>query len=155
MSIFKALLGILKAVLPFLRSAAEKAFKKLPKEKQEQLIKISQMVEVIKQMRGDSFESVVNKINEVTGIANIDIFVCLMGYLTQKGVEVKQGITLHELIVVIWNDAEKRTETGLKSLWSGISNIVSSVVAEIDWELLLMGVGEFVYRNFVKGKVKI
>ncbi len=152
MSILKTLLGLLKAVLPFLRTAAEKAFKKLPKEKQDELIAISKMVEIIKQLKGKDTDEVFAKISELTGLDKASIVDALIAYYQQKGI-VRFGIK--DIFEPIWNDAAHRTETGLKSLWSGISNIISSTVAEIDWQLLLMGVGEFVYRTFVKGKVKV
>lgn len=154
MSIIKFLGNLLKVVLPFLRSAAEKAFKKLPKEQQQQLIQVSKMVEIIKQMQGKSQDEIIQKITELLGIDKATIVNAVLAYYEQKGIA---GFSLAggTLFKPIWDDAKKRTETGLKSLWSGISNIVSSTIAEIDWQLLLMGVGEFVYRSFVKGKIKI
>lgn len=151
MNIFKTLLGLLKVVLPFLRSAAEKAFKKLPKEQQDKLIAISKLVEVIKQAKGKSTGEMFQLIEKHTGLDADEATQAIIQYWLEKGIEVKDT----NPFAMIWEDAQERTETGLKSLWAGISNIVSSVVAEVDWQLLLMGVGEFVYRTFVKGKVKI
>ena len=152
MSILKTLLGLLKVVLPFLRTAAEKAFKKLPKEKQDELIAISKMVEIIKQMHGKKQSEIISKITELLGIDEPTIVNYILSYYEQKGIV---NFTVDNIFQPIWTDIYKSTETGLKSLWSGISNIISSTVAEIDWQLLLMGVGEFVYRTFVKGKIKI
>lgn len=154
MSIFKFLGNLLKVVLPFLRTAAEKAFKKLPKEHQEQLIQVSKMVEIIKQMQGKPQDEILQKITELLGVDKATIVNAILSYYEQKGIS---GFSLAggTLFKPIWDDVKKRTETGLNSLWSGISNLISSTVAEIDWQLLLMGVGEFVYRTFVKGKVKV
>lgn len=151
MSILKTLLGLLKVVFPILRTAAEKAFKKLPKEKQDELIAISKMVEIIKHMQGSSQEEVISKIITILGIDRGTIFNYLFAYYEQKGIM----FSTENVFQPIWKDASLSTETGLKSLWSSISNIFAATVAEIDWELLLMGVGEFVYRSFVKGKIKI
>lgn len=151
MSILKFLGQLLKVLLPFLMTAAEKAFKKLPKEKQGQLIAISKLVEVVKKSEGLSTGEIFKLIEKHTGLDADTATQYLIQYLYEKGISVKDVSPFQ----LIWDDAIERTETGLKSLWSGISNIVSSTVAEIDWELLLMGVGEFVYRSFVKGKIKI
>ena len=64
MSIFS---NIIKFLLPFLMSAAEKSFKKLPKEKQDQLINISKLVEIIKQTRGKEKDFIVACIKSQTG----------------------------------------------------------------------------------------
>ncbi len=155
MSIFKTLFALLKVVLPFLRTAAEKAFKKLPKEKQDELKLISRIVQIVKIGWEDPKINVDNTIKAImleTGLTEADLFKYIAQYWKEKGITIG---ALKEGIAKIWQDAATRSETGLKSLWSGLSNIVSSTVAEIDWELLLMGVGEFVYRSFVRGKIKI
>lgn len=155
MKILQLLLGILKTVLPFLRTAAEKAFKKLPKDKQDELKLISKIVQIIKVGWADdkvNVDTTIQNILKETGLTEADLFRYIAQYWKEKGITISN---LKEGIAKIWQDASKRTETGLKSLWIGISNIVSSTVAEIDWQLLLMGVGEFVYRAFIKGKVKI
>lgn len=155
MSIIKTLLGLLRVVFPILRTAAEKAFKKLPKEKQDELKLIGKIVQIIKigwETENLNVDKTIEIILKETGLTERTLFVYIFNYWHEKGITIT---TLKEGVAKIWQDASIRTETGLKSLWSGISNIISSTVAEIDWQLLLMGVGEFVYRTFVKGKINI
>lgn len=152
MNIFKTLLNVLKVVLPFLRTAAEKAFKQLPKEQQELAINISKMVEIIKQMLGQPRTIVYKKITELTGFDEHQIIKCMATYSYQNGL--RPGPS-GDYLAAIANEKELKIDSGCNSLWCGMSNIVTSVVAGIDWQILLMGVGEYIYRTFVKGRVKI
>lgn len=156
MSILKFLGDLFKKLLPFLLSAAEKAFKKLPKEQQDTLIQISKLVEIIKQVwqRSETFseEQLLDIIYKETGLTKEQATEMVLAYMREKG---RIATTFGEAVALIWQDAENRAETGLKSLWIGFVNIVGSVVANVGWKVLLLGVAQAVFTNKVKGKVKI
>lgn len=152
MSIWNILFGIVKTVLPFLRSAAEKAFNSLPKDEQVKLIQVSKLVELIKLSKGKTAKEVETLISGKIGISKETAFAWLIEYWQSKGHTVG---SLKEAIELLWADASTRTETGLKSLWSGLNNIVSAIVTNVDWQALLFGIGEYVYRTYVKGRIKI
>lgn len=156
MSILTFLSKLLKTILPFLRSAAEKAFKSLPKDQQDKLIQVSKLVQIIKLAHEAKQTITTDQLQKIildqTGLTPDEAEAALLQYWKDKGKDAKN---FGDAVTLILQDAEQRTETGLKSLWSGLMQLVSTTVAEIDWQALLYGVGEFVYEQYVKGKVKI
>jgi hypothetical protein len=156
MNILTFLSSLAKKLLPFLMTAAEKAVKQLPKETQEELINISKIVEVIKQSYlkegGVSVKEISTAILKQTGLTQEQSAEYLIAYLKQKG---QEAGNFEEAVGLILADASQRTDTGLKSLWSGIVNILAATVSNIDWKMVVMGIVQAVYVNSVKGKVKI
>jgi hypothetical protein len=153
MSIFTKIWGGIKQLLPFLMDAAEKAYYTLPNDQQEAIKRASIIAQVVKhgfENKTPVEQIIVNLLQQlnVTRDTLNDIFTT---YWQQKGQDVS-GTT--EGIQLLLADASLRTETGLKSLWNGFVNVVSTVVANVDWSVLLLGVVEFVYKRFVKGVVK-
>ena len=153
MSIFKTILGILKVVLPFLKSAAEKSFKKLPKDQQQTLIKVSQMVEIIKQLGDGDINDALDKIFDITGFTANEVRAHLADYCEQHGYGVNKEAPIYQYFLAIRQDQVNRSGNALKSLWSGMFSVISATVSGIDWQSLLMGLGEYVYRTYVKDKI--
>lgn len=154
MSIFDTLFGVIKTILPFLRSAVEKSFKALPKDEQERLKKIALLVQIIKLGREQnlSVDAIIANMVNQSGLTVANIEAWFIEYWAQKGQNVG---SLKEAVSLILADASQRTETGLKSLWNGIVNLIAGVVSNVDWEALLLGIVQFVYEKFIKGRVKV
>jgi len=151
-----SILDFLKSLLPFLMSAAEKAVKKLPKETQDKLTQISKMVEVLKQAWQADKDLTESEVLELLQThANLDkdgAFKLLQTYFAQRGVDVG---TFWQAVELFNREANNRTDTGLKSFFIGIVNILGEVVAGIDWKMLVLGVAQAIFSSRVKGRVKI
>lgn len=148
------LLEIIKDLLPFLKSAAERAFEKLPTQEQNQVKAVSTAVQVVKLAfeKKKSVTETVGLLLQTQGVDKANVEAQLIAYVKQKG---EEAGSLQEAVIVIFADATTRTETGLKDLWTSISQTVSHIVANIDWGNLLFLAVQEAYEAFVKGKVKI
>ena len=152
MSIFTKLWNIIKDILPFLKDAAQKAFEQLPSDAQDKLKEISKVVELVKQLVTAGKEFTSSDLVSLSGLTESTVESYLVTYATSKGADVT---TLGQAIAFIKTEASNSTETGLKSLWTSLYNVISEEFSHIDWRTLLMGVGQFVYDEFVKGKINI
>lgn len=145
---------VIKFILPWLREAAEKSFNKLPKEEQEKLKSIALLVQIVKlgyEKKLPIKTIIANMVNQ-SGLTYDTVQVYFIEYWRQKGQDVG---SLEEAVKLIIEDASMRTETGLKSLWNGIVNLIAGVVTNVDWQALLFGLVQYVYERYVKGRVKI
>lgn len=147
------ILEIIKFLLPFLMSAAEKSFKKLPKEKQQTLINISKLVEIIKTMRGKSYESIVKTIYNQTGLTEQQATNYFVIYAREKGYDDGDIDSLNDVLLFMWDNIDKQGSTGIKGFFSDIVNTLGELVAGIDWKALVLGISEVAFRKYVKGKV--
>lgn len=146
------LLDIIKLLLPFLRSAAEKSLKKLPKEKQDQLINISKLVEIVKKLKNRPYDEVVFAINSRTNLTPLQAGDYLKQYLAQKGIKAED---LLDSLNYIWRELNDYQETGIKGFLHEMVNVLGEVIAGIDWKALVLGISEIVYRKYVKNKLDI
>jgi aspartyl aminopeptidase len=148
------LLEIIKDLLPFLKSAAERAFEKLPTQEQDQVKAVSTAVQVVKLAfeQKKSVTETVDLLLQTEGVDKANVEAQLIAYVKQKG---EEAGSLQEAVSVIFADATTRTETGLKALWTEASQTISHLVANIDWGNLLFLAVQEAYEAFVKGKVKI
>lgn len=151
-NLWEKLFGIVKFILPFLRSAAEKSFKQLPKDQQESLKNATRIVQVIKKLMEAKKTVSTEQIEATAGMPAAEILLALNIYLKAKG---KYATTLSEALEIISEDIKELTETGLKAYWNGFASILANIVANIEWEAVVMGLVEFVYRTYVRGKIKL
>ena len=145
---------VIKFILPWLRKAAEKSFNKLPKEEQEKLKAIALLVQIVKlgyEKKLPIKTIIANMVNQ-SGLTYDTVQAYFIEYWRQKGQDVAN---LEEAVKLIMEDASMRTETGLKSLWNGIVNLIAGVVTNVDWQALLLGLVQYTYEIFVKGRVKV
>ena len=146
-----SILNIIKFLLPFLMSAAEKSFKKLPKEKQDQLVNISKLVEIIKIMRGKSGEDILKNIISQTGLTEKEVINYFSLYAKEKDAVPIPDFS--DVLLFVWDNMDKQGTTGIKGFFSDIVNTLGVLVAGIDWRALVLGVSEVAFRNYVKGKI--
>jgi hypothetical protein len=151
-NIFTKLLSIIKTILPFLKDAAQRAYEQLPVEAQDKLKDISRVVEAVKQLYVAGQDITADGVAVLSGVASGDVEKYLITYAKSKGVDTD---AIEGAVAFIKKEADVSTDTGKKSLWSGLFHIVAEEFSHIDWRTLLMGVGQFVFDEFVKGKIKI
>lgn len=152
MSIFTKLWDLIKTILPFLKAGAEKAYNALPFDAQQKLQDISKVVEAVKQLVVAGKDVTADVVAVATGVASGDVTNYLIAYAKSKGVDTG---SLEDAVAFIKNEASQANATGLKSLWTGLFNVISEEFSHIDWATLLFGVGQFVYDTYVKDKISI
>lgn len=152
MSIFTKLLGWIKDVLPFLKSAAQKAYEELPDDAQQKIQSISKVVEAVKQLINAGKDVTADIVATASGVEIGDVERYLITYAKSQGVDTD---TLEGAVAYIKGLSEQSTDTGKKSLWTSLFHVIAEEFSHIDWRTLLMGVGQLVYDEFVKGKIKI
>jgi len=152
MSIFTKLFELIKTILPFLKSAAQKGYDELPTEAQEQLKAVSKVVEAVKQLilAGKQFTS--SDIAQLSGVDTSNVEQYLIAYVKSK---TGDTASFDEAIGYIKHYVDMGNTTGLKSLWSDLFHVIAEEFSHIDWRTLLYGVGQLVFDEFVKGKIKI
>jgi hypothetical protein len=152
MSIFTKLFELIKTILPFLKSAAQKGYDALPEEAQQQLQAVSKVVESVKQLILAGKDINADAIAVATGVANGDVESYLISYAKSQGVNTD---TLEGAVAYIKTQVANANDTGLKSLWTSMFHTISEEFSHIDWRTLLYGVGQLVFDEYVKGKIKI
>ncbi len=152
MSIFTKLFELIKTILPFLKSAAQKGYDALPPEAQTQLQTVSKVVEAVKQLILAGKDVTADAIAVATGVASGDVEQYLISYVKSKGVDTD---AIDVAIEYIKSQADSANETGLKALWTGMFHTIAEEFSHIDWKTLLYGVGQLVFDEYVKGKIKI
>lgn len=152
MNIFKAIWGGIKTILPFLMTAAEKSFKSLPSTEQERLKMASIVTQVVKKgfEAHKPIKDIIADLLATTGYSEQTLFTWFNSYWTAKGHTVAD---LSEAVSLMIADASMRTKDGLKELWNGFTNLVGGFITNVDWEALTMGLIEYVFRTYVKGKI--
>lgn len=152
MSIFTKLWAIIKDILPLLKSAAQKGYDALPEEAQQQLQNVSKVVEAVKQLLIAGKDITGDAVAIVTGVASGDVEKYLISYANSQGIDTD---TIEGAVAYIKEQAKGANATGLKSLWTSLYHTICEEFSHVDWRTLLMGVGQLVYDEYTKGKIKI
>lgn len=152
MSIFKPFKIIISIIANLFRSNAGKLLNQLPQETLNQLIYISKTVEGVKQYLLADNTPTITELMVACNTSEEQLYEHIRLFWQQKGVIISD---LQDGLNRLANDAKERTETGLKSLWTGLFNVVAAELSNIPWATLLLGIGQMVFERFVKGRVKI
>jgi hypothetical protein len=143
-----SIIDFLKKLFPFLASAAEKTFDDLEDAAKEAGINGSLFAQIIKENATAASTDVKNLIKAKLGLSD-ELLEALLIVIGQK-----YDVSSEHIIEYLQAEFATRTDDVLHS---SFANEVASVAAivlskgKLTWLTLLMGVGEFIYRKYVKG----
>jgi len=143
------ILDLLKKLFPFLATAAEKTFDDLEDAAKEAGINGSLFAQIIKE-NTEAFEVDVENLIKAKLKLSDGQFALLMSVVSDK-----YGVSVSSLIPYLQAEFKNRTDDILhSSLANEIASLVAIVLSKgkLTWLTLLMGVGEFIYRKYVKGQ---
>lgn len=145
-----SLLSILEKLFPFLFSAAKKTFDQLEDAAKDAGINGSLFAQIIKENSGAAVEDVRNLIK-----AKLKITDAQLSEL-ETDIAAQYNIPTPETTIKVLQMKINNATSGI--LHNSIVNEIFAIAAlalskgKLTWLTLLMGVGEYIYRKFVKGQ---
>lgn len=144
-----SILSFLESLSPFLVSAARKTFDNLEDAVQEAGINGSLFAQIIKE-NVEATESDVNNLVKDKLKLNDDQLQALLGAIRAE-YNIPTALSVTKFLQAKFYDAT--SDILHNSLANEVAAIVSIILSKgkLSWLTLLMGVGEYIYRKFVKG----
>lgn len=146
-----SLKSILMAIFPFLFSAIEREFNKLPKEEQDQLIQGGQFGQIIKTSLTDGYDAIITDAGKI-GIDATTAENLLTALAKKMNISVTSGRDFIDKL-------QAQVNAGLEdstwdALWTTVSGQLSIIIAggTVSWPVLALGIIQFVYQKFVQPK---
>lgn len=147
MSIFDKIWNELKTLFPFLTSAAEKTFNQLESTIQTDGINGSLFAQIIKENVAATEADVKALIKAKLNLTDEQ----LSGLLTTLGISYKTD----NVITYLQDEFTSKTDDILHSSFATEVAYFASIIlsnGKLTWLTLLMGVGEYIFRKFVKAQ---
>ncbi len=144
-----SIIDLLKKLFPFLVKAAEKAFNNLEEAAKTAGINGSLFAQIIKENVDAAESDVEALLKSKLGLTDTQYT------LLVEAIAAKYSVKKENLILYLQTEFKTRTDDVLHS---SLANEVFAAVAivlskgKLSWLTLAMGVGEFIYRKFVKGQ---
>lgn len=152
MTIISTLKSIFSILFPALLDSAEREFKKLPAPVQAALIQQGRLGQIIKLYYPEGLQAILEAARQELQLEP-EVTNGLLHNLARKfNLETPQ-----ELIDYLQtNTAEARLEdSAWDSLWTLISGQLQVIASngQINWATVALGITEFIYRKFIRGKL--
>ncbi len=140
---------ILMTILPFLFSAIEREWKKLPEKTKEVMIESAKIGQLLKTSYKMGYDACVKLIAEQFGMTNEEVDKMLMTLANLMGFDIN---TPYEFFDRLELEAAKRVEnSSWDSLWTTLQGQLHVIRTEgrMKWPQLAMGLIQFVFEKFI------
>lgn len=138
------------SVLPFLFSAIEKQYEKLPQDQKDAILKAGQFSQILKSSLSDGYAVIRIKESDALGITIEQVDTYTLALAKEMNIDITApGQLIDKLQAKV---SAGLTDSSWDSLWTTVSGQLAIVMGggSLSWPTLALGLIEFVYRKYVK-----
>jgi len=149
----KSLLNFFSGLYHKLLGDLESDFNDLPKDEQDALIKGGQFGEIVKQNFRNGYHAVLADASHVLGLSEAQADELLVALGKKLGINSQYGFATIDYLQSEFNKGLE--DSSWDALWTTVSGQLQIILGggKVNWVTVAIGLTEFVYQKFVKGKV--
>ena len=142
--------AILLSILPFLFSAVERFFEKLPDKSKDALLKAGQFSQILKQAYAEGYEAFVDRVASELGMNQDAIDELLLALAKKMNIDIDAPNELFDRLQALVDRGLE--DSSWDALWSTVNGQLSIILSggRFNWATLFMGVIQFVYEKFIR-----
>ena len=140
-------------LFPFLFDAIEREFDKLPQSEKDALVQSGQFGQIIKTELHNGYDAIVTAASQKIGLDKATVDNLLTSLAAKFKIDVNAP---NELVDKLQEQVNKGLDdSAWDALWTTVSGQLAVILGggAVSWPTLALGLVEFVYNKFVKGKV--